>query len=833
MKKVHLLISFSLFIFLAAKGQNTWKGTVDNNWFNAQNWSLGHAPVEDENVVLPANYINYPSLPSSPLFRIGALDIWGKFYINKSSLTVSTLKTHPGAEIHASSSFEQNYVQGFLITNGFGANLTSTLQNTTIYGAVVFAANNGTLIEGNNIYTSNAGEQSNIFFSSGYNPAAKLMLGNAGPTRYDGNLSISFSISGTCSVRNFSVAGNFIFSGADGSMIEIAGDPNAVTVTGTVDIAIRHAYGDTPSRPIISITNFSNSATASLKNISISAVSNILFANNKLNIHKADIADFIASDASFTNNIFNTDTFTIADNSNNTGDWMFQGNTFKGHFNLTKNGNGRAYAYSNRFNGTLAITQNGNGNFITSANIASGSAAIKMPGNGMLSNPGPYDPNNYGSDQFTRDLTLTASNMGHINLSGPGIGGDLKLYGNNTSVNNIVFNGNGDSHLYSDHGPVTFSALTIAKTSETGKLILDVPVNIFSTGGFLIPLAQVNFTKGKIISGKTAPFTFLGRNIIPPVASAASHVVGPVIKTGEPYIDNTPSFTFPVGSGTKYYPLTISGEQISAGDQFTAEYISQNPTAAGYDVTKMATTLKGVATTGYWLLSRDAGTTNVIATFTFNTAPGAITDLKKLRVAHWNGSLWEDLGNGAAAWVDSTNGIGRITTAAPITSFSPFAIATTDAAANVLPVTFTTLSAIYKNGNIEVKWATASETNCARYDIEVSADGERFIKAGTVISKAPGGNAAADLEYNFSFTPSAVALSGLILLPFIVAFSNRKRRVFIPGLIVIICITIGFAACRKEKRMLSTGTPHLFIRIAQVDKDGAVHHSKIITVVEQ
>ncbi|SDD27578.1 hypothetical protein [Niabella drilacis] len=832
MKKLILLIAISWWALLVANGQNTWKGTVDNNWFNAQNWSLGHAPVAAENVVLPANYINYPSLPSSPSVSIGALDIWGKFYINKSSLTISKLTTHPGAEIHASSSFEQNYVQGFLISNGFGANLTSTLQNTTIYGAVSFTADHGTLTEGNNIYTANAGEQSNIWFQSRYDPAAKLMLGNAGPSRYDGNLWINLLNSGTCSVRNFSVAGNFIFSAADMSMIEIAGNPNAVTVAGTVYINIKHTYGDTPRRPTISITDFSNGATASPENISISAVSNILFANNKLNIHKADIADLIGSDASFTNNTFNTDTFNIADNSNNTGNWMLQGNTFKGHFSFTKNGNGRAYAYSNRFNGTLAITQNGSGNFTTSGNIVSGSAVIKMPGNGTLSPPGDYDLNNYGPDQFAGDLTLTASNTGHIGLSGTGIGGDLKLYGNNTSVNNIVFNGNGDSHLYSDHGPVAFSALTIAKTAETGKLILDVPVNLFSTGGFLIPLAKVNFTKGQIISSKTAPFTFLGRNIIPPVASAASHVVGPVIKTDEPYIDNTTSFTFPVGSDAKYYPLTISGEQISAGDQFTAEYISQNPTAAGYDVTKMATTLKGVATTGYWLISRDAGTTNVTATFTFNAAPGTITNLGKLRVAHWNGSLWEDLGNGAAAWIDSANGIGRITTAAPITSFSPFAIATTNAAANVLPVTFTTLSAIYKNGHIEVSWVTAGETNCAYYDIEVSTDGTKFTKAGTVTSKAPGGNAAADLEYNFSFTPAAMALSGLILLPFFFAFSNKKRPVFIPALMIIICVMIGFAACRKEKEMLPTGAMRLFIRIAQVDKDGAVHYSKIIKAVE-
>jgi hypothetical protein len=48
---------------------NTWKGTLNNDWFNPANWSCGSVPDQYTDVIVPGNLINYPLVSANTAVR--------------------------------------------------------------------------------------------------------------------------------------------------------------------------------------------------------------------------------------------------------------------------------------------------------------------------------------------------------------------------------------------------------------------------------------------------------------------------------------------------------------------------------------------------------------------------------------------------------------------------------------------------------------------------------------------------------------------------------------------------------------------------------------------
>jgi hypothetical protein len=67
-----------------------------------------------------------------------------------------------------------------------------------------------------------------------------------------------------------------------------------------------------------------------------------------------------------------------------------------------------------------------------------------------------------------------------------------------------------------------------------------------------------------------------------------------------------------------------------------------------------------------------------------------------------------------------------------------------------LPVTLSSFFAFRRDANVQLDWVTASEKNCAGYEIQVAADGKNFRKLGFVSSGAP--NSSAPQFYQFTDT---------------------------------------------------------------------------------
>ena len=151
---------------------------------------------------------------------------------------------------------------------------------------------------------------------------------------------------------------------------------------------------------------------------------------------------------------------------------------------------------------------------------------------------------------------------------------------------------------------------------------------------------------------------------------------------------------------------------------------------------------------------------------------------------------------------------------------------------SILPVHFGQVEATIKNQHLFIKWSTLTETNNNNFDIEVSADGKHFKKMATIQSLAPGGNSHLPLQYEYIIeNPQVMFLPVLIYFFFLCLLTDAKnRKIF---LLIFIAGTATLFGCSKSSSRPEPVNPKIFLRIAQVDRDGKKEYSKTITAMNQ
>ncbi len=153
-----------------------------------------------------------------------------------------------------------------------------------------------------------------------------------------------------------------------------------------------------------------------------------------------------------------------------------------------------------------------------------------------------------------------------------------------------------------------------------------------------------------------------------------------------------------------------------------------------------------------------------------------------------------------------------------------------------LPVTFGAINAIIKSGIITVDWTTVTEDNNKYFEIEASADGISFVKIGNVNTKALNGISATPLNYSFSKKiPEnfkwALALGFLVVSAGWLSLRKRRRSALLWG-ILLSGVVVFYSGCAKSDPFAS-GAGKLYIRIAQVDKDGIKTFSRVVTAITE
>lgn len=412
---------------------------------------------------------------------------------------------------------------------------------------------------------------------------------------------------------------------------------------------------------------------------------------------------------------------------------FLSGNTFNGDLSVTT---GNLLFNGSVFNGNGVFNKTGTAhNSSTGGNTFNGSVEINTAGQMSLASSAADDFNGNATFRRLGAGTFVVGNNFNtsfsFNVSTIGSTGGPVQFGNGSG--RTIFDGTAPQIFQGDAAaPPNVRNMTLAMTGA-GELQLlsnvNVQADIAFTTGVVKPMAATSTSNGLLILAH-------GSTMSDP-ADASSHAEGFVRKVG-----NT-AFTFPVGGGGVYAPISISAPSTNT-HHFTARYVSasSHPT---YLHTSKDITLDHLSQCEYWFLDRTNSTTNVSVTLSWNTPRSCgVTDLSQLAVARWNGSQWKDHGGTAIGSLTS----GSITTSAPVSLFaspSPFTLASTGLA-NPLPIELISFTAVDEGATVRTEWSTAVEVNNDHFEVERSQDGVMFEAIGSVEGA---GNSQSTNHYSF------------------------------------------------------------------------------------
>ncbi|MCX8019335.1 MAG: T9SS type A sorting domain-containing protein [Chitinophagaceae bacterium] len=259
----------------------------------------------------------------------------------------------------------------------------------------------------------------------------------------------------------------------------------------------------------------------------------------------------------------------------------------------------------------------------------------------------------------------------------------------------------------------------------TGSLRIDNASHVTLSQSTIIS-GILHLTNGKLITSSSNLLT-LADNATYTGGSSSSFVEGPMRKIGDE------DFNFPIGKGSIYAPIGISGGTGAAStDQFTAEYIRANPQSV-YG-TSYATGIDHISYVEYWILDRNNGSASKVVSVRVNQesfcAVPSSTFISRFNGSQWTNETSTPVGFSACGAFQC----GTLTTNNPISSFSPFTLATDLAySVNPLPVKLTSFYAQRNGHQTHIFWQIENicHPDCV-FEIQKSTDNRSFSTWRTV-----------------------------------------------------------------------------------------------------
>lgn len=273
-------------------------------------------------------------------------------------------------------------------------------------------------------------------------------------------------------------------------------------------------------------------------------------------------------------------------------------------------------------------------------------------------------------------------------------------------------------------------SIACASTQTFNALMFNNSGPIIMSAGIHRINSNMNLQSG--IAALSGTLQFLNGSTVSN-ASDASFIEGSVVKFGNQ------AFTFPVGLGGQYRPISISAPALTS-DNFTAQYYYTNPSPLFNGGSKDAT-IDHLSGCEYWILNRTGGSSIVYVTLSWDVNSCGVDNPSALLVARWDAGQvkWKDHGNGA---VTGNTVTGTIVTSAPVTVFSPFTLGS-KTGNNILPVELLDFSATCVEEGVQLKWSVGSEHNNDHFLIERSLNGIDWEEIKTIPSQGNTGKARA------------------------------------------------------------------------------------------
>ena len=352
----------------------------------------------------------------------------------------------------------------------------------------------------------------------------------------------------------------------------------------------------------------------------------------------------------------------------------------------------------------------------------------------------------YGASKtiIANDLTVAAGTH-TFNVQNLDLQGNLLLNGGNLDFKSVD---NSTNPVLNPTTLITLNGSAIQSITGTGNITLgpNVSLTLNNAAGLVLqrPLqisADLTLTQGLLTTTAANRLTL----VYPANATgnATSFVNGPlgwVLATANTATD----MFFSIGSGTVYRPLTLRAEQTDAiATTYTAQQFNQAPTVRAMPTA--AGSLQRASAVRYFNVTNGGASNFKQGTITLNyDADDKVDAPAKLRIAKSdNAGNWLDLG-GTGSGAPG----GSITSAVAFTSFSDFALASTEATAgpgnNPLPVSLTRFTARREPAGVRLRWGTATERDNRHFEVLRSTDGQVF----SILKKVLGhGNSTSAQEY--------------------------------------------------------------------------------------
>ncbi len=292
--------------------------------------------------------------------------------------------------------------------------------------------------------------------------------------------------------------------------------------------------------------------------------------------------------------------------------------------------------------------------------------------------------------------TNTVVSIGR-NFSNTGLFNANTVYLSNTSLAS-----NAVEATISGNSSITMNTLNILKDGANVNANATLSVSSLSLGGSSgnLVLGSINLSVSGSITGYSASkyIQTNGTGVLRVTGAAAPKI-------------------FPVGSASSYTPITISNGNV-ATHSFSVR-VQDNFTHAPFN---------NSVVNKEWNISDITGGASVDVTFQWNESDEDPAFVRtQAHIGHHTGTTWELVSTAAPA--SGANPYTRTATA--VTTFSPFGVGSNGA----LPVHLLNFDASKLNSMVKLKWITENEVSFSHYEIEKSADGQRFDRMTIIKSK--------------------------------------------------------------------------------------------------
>ncbi|MEO9853952.1 MAG: T9SS type A sorting domain-containing protein [Reichenbachiella sp.] len=343
--------------------------------------------------------------------------------------------------------------------------------------------------------------------------------------------------------------------------------------------------------------------------------------------------------------------------------------------------------------------------------------------NGTFSIDGTSTVNGYTfslNDGTNNNLNLTIADGAIINSNATtGLAATLAAEGTLTIGNEVEYNFEGASGQTLNFGTIGVTEAGRVTVNNSSGVILNSNLTINE---------RLTLTSGVFSTSSSSEVITITSSAIIVGASSTNYFDGPLEVQGI-----SSSYTFHVGDGAVYRPVIISPVSSS---NVAIEFFNSNPP----DNTSVGTGLASEMASLYWEIQRGSGTGDVAVELFYKESTSSSTpdndqilDGTHLKLIQYNNgtSTWEDLGldanNSDLANLSSITG-----TISSFIGASDYHTIGTEEGNTLLPVELISLTGTNNVGVTLIEWATASELNNDRFEIERSGDGQNFQKIGMV-----------------------------------------------------------------------------------------------------